>query len=131
MTVHIDNFGEVVIVECEGRIVSSDAVFALRNAVTAETSARVVVLDLSEVEAIGGGALGMLAFVQRWAHTRGVRLKLFNPSRSVLLQLEQTTSIPAFEFATLDEIFAHLSHAHAFAEAASRDQLNATGETHA
>ena len=46
--IHIDNLGDLAIVECEGRIVSSDAAFALRNAVTSQTDARIVVLDLSE-----------------------------------------------------------------------------------
>jgi len=109
MTVHLDDFGDVVIVECEGRIVGSDAVFALRNAVTSQTDARMVILDLSEVEALGGGGIGMLAFLQRWARFRGARLKLFNPSRSLLLKLEQTYFIPAFELATIDEVLAYLS----------------------
>ena len=109
MTLHFDNFGDMVIVECEGRIVGSDAVFALRNAVTSQTDARMVILDLSEVEALGGGGIGMLAFLQRWARERGIRLKLFNPSRSLLLKLEQTYFIPAFELATIDEVLAYLS----------------------
>ena len=109
MTLHLDNFGDVVIVECEGRIVGSDAVFALRNAVTSQTDARMVILDLSEVEALGGGGIGMLAFLQRWARFRGARLKLFNPSRSLLLKLEQTYFIPAFELASIDEVLAYLS----------------------
>jgi anti-anti-sigma regulatory factor len=109
MTLHLDNFGDVRIVECEGRIVGNDAAFALRNAVTSQTDARMVILDLSEVEALGGGGIGMLAFLQRWALARGIRLKLFNPPRSLLLKLEQTYFIPAFELATIDEVLAYLS----------------------
>jgi anti-anti-sigma regulatory factor len=109
MTLHLDDFGEVVIVECEGRIVGSDAVFALRNAVTSRPDARVVILDFSEVDALGGGGIGMLAFLQGWARSRGTRLKLFNPSRSLLLKLEQIYSLPAFELATVDEVLAYLS----------------------
>jgi len=51
----------------------------------------------------------MLAFLQRWARFRGARLKLFNPSRSLLLKLEQTYFIPAFELASIDEVLAYLS----------------------
>jgi anti-anti-sigma regulatory factor len=64
---NIDNIGEVAIVECEGRIVHSDAAFKLREAVTLQGDARTVVLDLSQVNATEGGGLGMLVFLQRWA----------------------------------------------------------------
>jgi anti-anti-sigma regulatory factor len=54
---NIDNIGEVAIVECEGRIVHSDAAFKLREAVTLQGDARTVVLDLSQVNALGTEAL--------------------------------------------------------------------------
>jgi anti-anti-sigma regulatory factor len=123
--VHIENFGDLAIVECEGRIVSSEAAFALRNAVTSQTNARMVILDLSEVHAIGGGGVGMFAFLQRWAHAHDIRLKLFNPSRSLCERLEQTSSIPAFEFATIDEMIAYLHRGNV-----TPDQLDASGASH-
>ena len=79
VSIHIDNFGDLAIVECEGRIVSSDAAFALRNAVTSQTNAHIVILDLSELEAIGGGGVGVLLFAAMGPCSR-FRLKLFNPS---------------------------------------------------
>jgi len=48
----------VAVDDCEGRIVHSDAAYTLRNAVTLQTDARAVVLDLSEVEALEGGGPG-------------------------------------------------------------------------
>lgn len=111
LNIHVDHVGDVAVVECEGRIVSSAAAFELRNAVTEQADARIVILDFSELEALGGGAVGMLAFLQRWASQHNIRLKLFNPSRSLLERLENTTSIPAFEFATIDEVIAYLSRA--------------------
>src|SRR5437867_10397316 len=82
-SIHTDKIGDMAVVECEGRIVRSDAAFKLRDAVTSQTDANVVVLDLSEVYAVEGGGLGMLVFLQRWAQDHDVQLKLFNPSRSV------------------------------------------------
>jgi anti-anti-sigma regulatory factor len=111
LNIHVDHVGDVTVVECEGRIVSSAAAFELRNAVIRQRDARVVILDFSELEALGGGGVGMLAFLQRWASQHHIRLKLFNPSRSLLERLENTTSIPAFEFATIDEVIAYLSRA--------------------
>src|SRR6266849_524071 len=111
LSVHIDKVGDIAVVECEGRIVQSDAAFGLRNAVMSQTDARIVVVDFSEVDAIGGGGLGMLVFLQRWAYDHDIRLKLFNPSRSVRERLEYASSMSAFEIATLDEMMALLARA--------------------
>jgi len=105
---YIEIMGDLVIVECEGRIVRSEAAFQLRDAVTSQQSARLIVLDLSEVSAIEGGGLGMLVFLQHWAHDQDVRLKLFNPSHLVRERLERASTLRPFEMATLDELIALL-----------------------
>jgi anti-anti-sigma regulatory factor len=89
MNLSVENIGDLAVVQCEGRIVQSEAAFKLRKAVTLQGDARVVVLDLSEVHAVEGGGLGMLMFLQRWAHDYNIRFKLFNPSKSVRARLEQ------------------------------------------
>jgi anti-anti-sigma regulatory factor len=68
LNVTVENIGELAVVECEGRIVQSEAAFKLREAVTSQTDARIVVLELSEVHAIEGGGLGMLLFLQLAIH---------------------------------------------------------------
>jgi len=88
LSVQIENIGDLAVVECEGRIVGSEAAFKLREAVTSQRDARTVVLDLSEVRAIEGSGLGMLVFLQRWAYDHDIRLKLFNPTKSVQDRLE-------------------------------------------
>ena len=109
LNVHIENIGEMAVIECEGRIVQSEAAFELRKAVTLQSDARIIVLDLSEVSAIEGGGLGMLVFLQRWARDRDIRLKLFNPRRSVRDRLEHASSMREFDIATLDELMALLA----------------------
>src|ERR1700730_4494788 len=104
-SVHIDNVGEMAIIECAGRFVRSEAAFKLRDAVTSLTDARVVVLDLTEVHAIGGGGLGMLLLLQRWAQDRDIRFKLFNPSRPVRDKLKHVD----FDIATLEQMVSLLS----------------------
>jgi anti-anti-sigma regulatory factor len=106
LSVHTDNIGDMAVVECEGRIVRSDAAFRLRDAVIMQSDAQVIVLDFSEVTAIEGGGLGMLVFLQRWAFDRDIRFKLFNPSLPVRLRLEQAGSMPEFDIASLDEMMA-------------------------
>ena len=68
-------------------------------------------LDLSEVPAMEGGGLGMLMFLQRWAHDRDIRLKLYNPPQSVRERLEEVSSMREFDIATFDEMMALLAHA--------------------
>jgi len=111
LAIHVENLSDLTVVECKGRIVRSDAVFKLRDVVLAQAAARIIALDLSEVEAIGGGGLGMLMFLQRWAHSHDIELKLFSPSRTVLDGLESIRAIPTFEIPTLHEMMDILAHA--------------------
>ena len=107
----IDRIGELGIVECIGRIVRSDAAFTLRQAVTSLADSRIIVLDLSEVSALEGGGLGMLIFLEQWAHDHQIRFKLFNPRKSVGCRLELVRSIRAFDVASLQEMMALLASA--------------------
>lgn len=111
LRVHVENIGEIAVIECEGRIVRSEAAFKLREAVKSQKHARIVVLDLSEVPAIEGGGLGMLMFVQRWAHDHDIRLKLYNPRPSVRERLDEVSSMREFDIATFEQMMALLAHA--------------------
>jgi anti-anti-sigma regulatory factor len=104
-SVHIDKVGEMAIIECAGRFVRTETAFKLRDAVTSQTDAHVVVLDLTEIHAIGGGGLGMLVLLQRWVQDHGIRFKLFNPCRPVRDKLKHVD----FEIATLEQMMTLLS----------------------
>jgi anti-anti-sigma regulatory factor len=120
LSIHTENIGEMAVIECEGRIVRSEAAFELRKAVNLQSDARIIVLDLSEVTAIEGGGLGMLVFLQRWAHDHDIRLKLFNPRSSVRERLERASSMQEFDIATLHEMMALLACADGrYAQAAA------------
>ena len=112
LNVTVENIGELAVVECEGRIVQSESAYKLREAVTSQTDARIVVLELSEVRAIGGGGLGMLVFLQRWAREHNIRFMLFNPSKSVQSGLERARSIAEFCIPSLEEMMALLAYAN-------------------
>ncbi len=99
LNVTVANIGELAVVGCEGRIVHSESAYKLREAVTSQTDARIIVLELSEVRAIGGGALGMLAFLQRWAREHNIRFLLFHPSKAVASRLKHARSIAEFYMA--------------------------------
>ena len=109
LSLHIENVGEMAVIECDGRIVQSDAASKLRQAVDLQSDCRIIVLDLSNVPTIEGGGLGMLVVLQQWAQHRDIRLKLFNPRLSVRDRLEHASSMREFDFATLDEMMALLA----------------------
>ena len=110
LAIRAEHLGDLAVVECKGRIVHSDSVFKLRDIVQAQEDVRVIALDLSEVKAIGGGGLGMLAFLERWARQHHIRMKLFCPSASVLDGLAQNRSIANFEIASFHEMMDILAH---------------------
>ena len=119
LTVHTKKFGDMAVIEYEGRIVRSEAALKLREAVNSQRDARIIVLDLSEVPAIEGGGLGMLVFLERGAHDHDLRLKLFNPRQSVRSRLQRTSSMRKFDMATPDEMMALLARADSrYAQAA-------------
>src|ERR1700732_4222176 len=111
LNVTVENIGELAVVECEGRIVQSEAAFKLRKAVTSQTDARIVVLELSEVHAIEGGGLGMLVFLRRWGKDQKIRVLLLNPSKSVRNGLKRIRSISEFYIPSKDEMMALLVYA--------------------
>ena len=111
LSIHVEKIGDMSVVECEGTVVQSEAAFKLHEAVTSQQDARIIVLDLSEVRAIEGGGVGMLVSLQRWAYDHDIRLKLFNPTNSVQDRLERASSLPEFDFATLNEMMALLARA--------------------
>jgi anti-anti-sigma regulatory factor len=111
LALHIEKIGELAVVECEGRIVRSEAAVRLREAITSLRNAQVIVLDLSEVRAIEGGGLGMLLFLRRWAYGHDIQFKLFNPTRFVRGRLELVNSIAQLDIATLHEMMELLANA--------------------
>lgn len=110
--VHFEVVGDVSVIQCEGRMVHSESAFRLRDAVLSQRNSRVVVVELSEVHSIEGGGIGMLAYLQRWAHDHDIKLKLFNPSNAVQDKLEHTW-MPSLEVASTDEVIALLDRAGA------------------
>ena len=48
LSVHIHKIGELAVVECEGRLVQSEAAFKLREAVVSQRNARIVILEGGE-----------------------------------------------------------------------------------
>jgi anti-anti-sigma factor len=103
LTVDVEKSGDVAVVRCAGRIVRGEAVRALRSAVVSANDARIVVLDLSEVEFLDGGGLSALVSLHHWSRSRGIQLKLVNPSRFVREILESTHLNCVFDVSSLQD----------------------------
>lgn len=93
------NRGDVMIVQCQGRIVYRDEAVALSRLV-ADVVQRTnkVVLDLGGVSSIDSAGMGELAFLQSWSQSRNVSLKCASPSPIVrellgLTNLDQVLDI--------------------------------------
>jgi anti-anti-sigma regulatory factor len=115
----IERIGELGIVECVGSIVRCEYAFDVRRAVMSLEDKRIILIDLSEVSAIEDAGLGILIFLEGWAHDHQIQFKLFNPRKSVRDRLELVRSIRAFDIAPLCEVMALLASADThFAQAA-------------
>jgi anti-anti-sigma factor len=105
LTIKRDQTGDVAILQCDGRIVRGEPLHFLKEAVTSLKNPRMVVLDLSDVEMLDGGGLGMLIFLHRWTRDNGIQLKLVNPAPFVREMLDRTRLTCLFNVSSIDDAF--------------------------
>ena len=106
MSLHIkiEQTSDVAVLQCCGRLVRGEALHLLKDAVTSLSRLRVVVLDLSEVEMLDGGGLGMLVFLHKWTRSSGIQLKLVNPSSLALEMLMRTRLTSVLHVSSIDDV---------------------------
>ena len=107
LSVKTERAGDVVVVKCAGRIVRGQE-HTLREAVIAEKRARIVVLDLTEVESLDAGGLNLLVSLHRWSEGNRTHLKLVNPQPFVFEMLTRTHLDCVFDISSLGEALAVL-----------------------
>ena len=90
LRIQLEQTSDVAVVRCGGRLVRGETLHLLKHAVTSLVGLRVIVLDLSEVEMLDGGGLGMLVCLHKWTCAAGIQLKLVNPSSLALEMLTRT-----------------------------------------
>ena len=130
LKVTIERIGDVAVVHCEGRVVQSAAAFKLRDAVTQQGNARAVLVDLSDVQSVEGGGLGMLVFLQRWAGEHGIQFKVFDPPAFVRQRLEQVRWASGLEIAGTSEVLALLGWEPKEWESSSKRAVSNSGPSH-
>jgi len=105
MTLQIkyEKTGDVAVLQCAGRIVRGNSLHTLREAVTSQENVRIIVLDLSHVEMLDGGGLGVFVTLHRWTGERGIQMKLVNPSSLVREMLERTRLTCVFDISSVGD----------------------------
>ena len=94
---------DVAIVRCSGRMIRGASLDEFRCQVERLEHARILILDLSEVEQVDAGGLGALLVIRRWSRQHSVQMKLVNPSPFVLRLLEATRLTSVFDVSSLEE----------------------------
>ncbi len=103
LQVKSEQTGDVAVLQCAGRIVRGEAIHFLKDAVTSLKQPRVVVLDLTGVEMLDGGGLGLLVFLHRWTRDNGIQLKMVNPSGFVREMLDRTRLSRVFNISSVED----------------------------
>ncbi|MBZ5546525.1 MAG: STAS domain-containing protein [Acidobacteriia bacterium] len=103
LTYQIECLQDVAVVGCSGRLVRGAALDEFRSRLERLDHLRVLVLDLSNVEQLDAGGLGVLLLLRRWALQQKVQLKLVDPSPFVRRVLEATHLNSVFEISSLEE----------------------------
>ena len=89
LTLEIQNHTHFAVLRCSGRIVHGDGADELLRAVMSQDK-RYLQIDLSGVESIDAGGLGVLAALEQWAKDGNRIIELLNPSIRVRQALETT-----------------------------------------
>jgi anti-sigma B factor antagonist len=89
LRLEVHNSANVAVLRCWGRIVQGDGADDLLRAVMSQDK-RNIQIELSGVNAIDAGGLGVLVALERWAREGNRSIRFVNPSKHVREALEAT-----------------------------------------
>jgi len=91
-------FGSAVVLHCQGGVIFRREARALASLISEVLpSARRMVVNLAEVVALDGDALGELVLTHMWAEAAGFDLKFASPSDSIQRLFESTNLMLVFD----------------------------------
>ena len=90
LSVSVERVGNTSVVHCVGQIVVGEGLSALRDTVLCELDKHTIFLDLSRVDRVDAGGLGLLVFLHTSVNGLGTALKLLSPSAQVTEVLKLT-----------------------------------------
>ena len=103
LRVHTKNFGSVVVLCVQGRIIVGETK-ALRDAVLSQSGIGTLVLDLARVDIIDAAGFGALLALRAETRSSGIKIKLVNVTQNVSQLLEITRLNSVFEVTSLSEV---------------------------
>ncbi len=89
LSLEIQNHPQYAVLRCVGRIVRGDGADDLLRAAMSQDKSHLQI-ELSEVESIDAGGLGVLAALEKWAEDEHRTIELLNPSTRVREALQAT-----------------------------------------
>jgi len=100
---HIEQLNDIAVVRCSGRMVRGTSLDDFKGRLERLDTARILVLDLCEVEQVDAGGIGVLLELRRWARQHSAQVKVVNPSPFVRRVLEATHLASIFEISSLEQ----------------------------
>jgi ABC-type transporter Mla MlaB component len=79
LSASVERVGNTSVLHCAGQIVVGERLSALRDIVLCELDKHTIFLDLSRVDRIDAGGLGLLVFLHTSVNGLGTSLKLLSP----------------------------------------------------
>src|SRR5919108_4718280 len=123
LTVSIQDTGDAVVLRCAGRIVAGENIRLLRDAVMCQVDKHLVVLDLTEVDAIDAAGLGLFIFLQTLAVVAGNELKLMHLTERTQELLAITKLDSVFGTRTSGDAQLLICQGHGFASSSPETRL--------
>jgi len=74
--------GEMVVLQCAGKIVAGEGLKRLQRTATAQRAAALVI-DLRQVEVLDAAGLGTFLRIKQWCDAQDMNLKFINPGKHV------------------------------------------------
>jgi anti-anti-sigma factor len=94
----VQRLGDASVIHLTGRLVRGEGCSHLRDVVLGQADARMIVLNLAQVDRIDAWGLGVLLRLRDWARSRGTVFKLMNTVHQVERVLQLTRLDRVFEF---------------------------------
>jgi anti-anti-sigma factor len=102
--VRVENLAQIAILHIHGHIVIGPELEVLRKAVSSQTDASAVVLDLERVSRIDARGLGLLLQLREQLQSSGTEFRIMNVGSLVQQILRLTCLDSVFEISLEDEI---------------------------
>jgi len=104
LKVQVEKLSDVAVLYFQGHIVVGAEAATLREAVFSHRDAKILILDLSQVDLIDAAGLGALLELREWTQANGIKFRLENPTRRVQQVFAITCLDSVFDISLQEEV---------------------------